>query len=232
MAGQAPSRRQLIQALACASIASGVPGFSRWSFAFAAPEPPAGGQVASPHAHHMAPSKPAVHPAIYKPRFFTPDEYRDVVLLAELILPRTPSSSPAGLHAATKSASPKPADAGATDAGVAEFIDFMASHDPALQPVFREGLAWINTASAPHTFSSLAPADQTALLTRLAFRKNFRPDEVLGQHFFATMRRYTVTGFYTSRLGLEALDYPGLRFYAESPSVPNDGSLERLGVHA
>ena len=227
MAGQAPSRRQLLQALACASLASGAPGFARWSFAFAEPEPQQGTATGNPHAHHTAPPRPAAHPAIYTPRFFTAAEYRTIVLLAELILPRTPAVSTAKLHDR-----PKPADAGATDAGVAEFIDFMASHDPALQPVFREGLVWIDTASAPHAFSSLASSDQTALLTRLAYRKNFRPDEATGQHFFASMRRYTVIGFYTSRLGLEALDYPGLRFYAESPSVPNDGSLERLGVRA
>ena len=223
MAGQAPSRRHLLQALACASIASSVPGFSRWSFAFTEPEP----QTGSQHAHHTAPPHPGARVGIYKPRFFTPAEYADVVLLAELILPRTTAASTTKPHTSLK-----PADAGATDAGVAEFIDFMASSDQRLQPIFRQGLAWMNTASAPHTFASLAPADQTALLTRLAYKKNFRPDEAVGQHFFATMRRYTVTGFYTSRLGLEALDYPGLRFYAASPSVPKDGSLEQLGVHA
>ena len=227
MAGQAPSRRQLIQALACASLASGVPGFSRWRFAFAESQGQIGTSTSNPHAHHAAPSRSVAHPAVYTPRFFTAVEYRNIVLLAELILPRTSSLSTDRLHA-----SPRAANAGATDAGVAEFIDFMASHDPALQPVFREGLAWIDTASAPLTFLSLPFSDQAALLTRLAYRKNFRPDEVTGQRFFAIMRRYTVIGFYTSRLGLEALDFPGLRFYAESPSVPNDGSLESLGTHA
>ena len=223
MAGQAPSRRQLLQALACASVASAAPGFSRWSFAFAETDPSA----SNAHAHHTAPPHPAPRSGQYTPRFFTPSEYRDIVLLAELILPRTPATPAAKLHT-----SPKPAEAGATDAGVAEFIDFIVASDPTLQIVFRQGLVWINTASTPHTFADLAPADQTALLTRLAYRKHFRPDEAAGQQFFATMRRYTVTGFYTSRIGLEALDYPGLRFYAISPSVPDDGSLERLGVHA
>ena len=223
MAAQAPSRRQLLQALACASIASNVPGFSRWSFAFAEPAP----QNSNQHTHHIAPSPNNARPAKYTPRFFSAAEYQDIRLLAELILPRTTADPASKPHASLK-----PGEAGATDAGVAEFIDFMASHDAALQPVFREGLVWINSASAPHTFVSLGSADQTALLTRLAYKKDFRSNEALGQHFFSTMRRYTVMGFYTSRLGLEALDYPGLRFYATSPSVPNDGSLERLGVHA
>lgn len=173
------------------------------------------------------PPHPITHTTPYKPRFFSPEEYATVVLLAELILPRTPSFTPRKPH------TPIPAaEAGATDAGVAEFLDFMVSHDPTLQPAFRDGLAWINTASAPHTFATLTAADQTALLTRLAFKKNFRPDDKNGQEFFALMRRYTVMGFYTTRIGLEALDYPGLRFYANSPAVPKDGSLDRLGVRA
>ena len=224
MAAQAPSRRQLLQALACASVASTAPGFSRWAFAFAEPE--------LEQTHHNTAPHPAAHTQPYSPRFFTPAEYRDIVLLAELILPHTPSPRTPGPRTPGAATPPRPGDAGATDAGVAEFIDFIAAHDPALQPVFRQGLAWMDSAAAPHTFATLPAADQTALLTRLAYKKDFRPDEAEGQQFFSTMRRYTVMGFYTTRIGLEALDYPGLRFYSTSPSVPSDGSLERLGVRA
>lgn len=224
MAGQAPSRRQLLQAFACAALASGAPGFVRWSFAFAEPAPPP-----PQHAHH-APA-PAHHPQNYTPQFFTPAEYTTIVTLAELILPRTPAPRTAEKpHAAIT-----PAEAGATDAGVAEFIDFMAAHDPTLQPAFRQGLVWLNTATAPQTFTATTPAQQAALLERLAYKRSFRPEEKPGQQFFALVRRYTVMGFYTTRLGLEALDFPGLRFYAESPSVPSSelqhGALAQLGVH-
>ena len=224
MAGQAPSRRQLLQALACASLASGAPGFVRWTFAFAEPAPPQ-----APAHHHAPAAAPAHRPQHYTPQFFNAADYATVATLAELILPRTPAAA----HTAAKPhAAVTGAEAGATDAGVAEFIDFMVAHDPTLQPVFRQGLVWMNTASTPQTFAALAPAQQGALLERLAYKRNFRPDEKPGQEFFAVMRRYTVMGFYTTRLGLEALDFPGLRFYAESPSVPNDGSLAQLGVHA
>lgn len=223
MAGQAPSRRQLLQALACASLASGAPGFVRWSFAFAEPTPPQ-----HPPTHHHPSAVPAHPSRPYAPKFFTPPEYTAVVTLAELILPRTAEPHIAGKpHAAIP-----PSQAGATDAGVAEFIDFMVANDPTLQPAFRQGLVWIDAASAPQRFLALAPAQQTSLLERLAYKKNFRPEDKPGQEFFSIMRRYTVMGFYTTRLGLESLDYPGLRFYAESPSVPNDGSLAQLGVHA
>lgn len=229
MAGQAPSRRQLLQALACASAASAAPGFVCWSFAFAEPAPP---QQPATHRHPPA-AAPAHRAPVYTPRFFTPLEYTTVVMLAELILPRTPSPQMLASHnTGVPHAAVTPAGAGATDAGVAEFIDFMAAHDPTLQTVFRQGLSWLDSASVPQTFAVLPPARQTDLLERLAYKRNFRPDEKPGQEFFSLMRRYTVMGFYTTRLGLEALDYPGLRFYAESPSVPNDGSLAQLGVQA
>ncbi len=224
MAGQAPSRRQVLQALACASVASGAPGFFRWSYAFAEQNPQ--------HTQHRAAPHSSEHARSYEPQFFTPAEYGCIVMLAELILPRTPAE-----HAATNSrtthptrAAIPPAQAGATDAGVAEFIDFMASHDPTLQPAFRQGLLWLDAASSPHTFALLPHAEQTTLLERIAYRKNFREEDKPGQEFFSTMRKYTVMGFYTSQIGLESLDYPGLRFYVDSPAVPQDGSLARLGV--
>ena len=228
MAGQTPSRRQLIQALACASLASGAPGFVRWSFAFAAE----GDSAAAPQ-HHAHASTPAPgHLKAYKPRFFTAPEYATVEVLAELILPRTGTAVNPAMHAAAQSPSRhkkvSAADAGATDAGVAEFIDFMAAEDTALHDPFRNGLLWINGASSPTGFTSLDPPAQTALLTRLAYRKNFHPDEKPGQEFFTLMRRYTVMGFYTTQIGLQQLDYPGLQFYGESPSVPKDGSLDRI----
>lgn len=227
MAGQAPSRRQLLQALALGSFAGSTGGFCHWAYAFTEPEPE------SQHAHHATPSSPAKPAAPYRPQFFTAAEYADVILLAELILPRTsPSPGESHAHPATSHATVKPADAGATDAGVAEFIDFMVFHDPTLQAPFRQGLAWINAAGSPQNFGAMPRPDQVTLLERIAFKKNFRPEDKVGQEFFQNMRKYTVMGFYTSRIGLESLDYPGLRFYASSPSVPQDGSLQRLGVRS
>lgn len=229
MAGQTPSRRQLVQALACASLASGAPGFVRWSFAFAS-----GGAPPPTHTqHHGHGTASAVsHDKAYTPRFFTSPEYTAVELVAELILPRTGTAARAtpGHIAQTTAHRGKvsAADAGATDAGVAEFIDFMAAENPTLHDPFRNGLIWLNSASAPSTFASLDHPSQIALLTRLAYRKNFRPEDKSGQEFFALIRRYTVMGFYTTEIGLRQLDYPGLQFYGESPSVSDAGSLAQV----
>jgi gluconate 2-dehydrogenase gamma chain len=107
----------------------------------------------------------------------------------------------------------------------------MVSEHAALQPTFRNGLVWLDQASgsAQH-FTSLPPADQKSLLERLAYKSKFRAEDKIGQTFFALMRKYTVMGFYTSRIGIESLDYPGLRFYATSPVAPSDGSLQPMGA--
>lgn len=221
MAGQGPSRRELLQALACASVAGAAGGFSRWAYAFAGPE--------SQHVHTMPGPGSSARKDMYHPRFFTPDEFRTIVLLAEHILPATHSdmSVRAGSHpvAMRHAAARAPVDAGATDAGVAEFIDFMVKEDVALQAQFRGGLAWLDRASSSGHFRSSSASDQVRLLERLAYKSKAQTGDEAGRSFFSLMRRYTVMGFYTSRIGLESLDYPGLRFYADSPKATDFGTL-------
>ena len=165
----------------------------------------------------MAPHKNAgvVHP-VYQPQFFSPSEYRTIELLTDLILP--------AIHEARHKPLP-----GAKEAGVAEFIDFMVFSDATLQPPFRTGLAWLDRAAgAP--FTSLSADAQTALLERLAYKAKQREGEKAGHQFFRLIRRYTVMGFYTTRIGLESLDYPGLTFYATSPGCTHHDNPEHVGL--
>ncbi len=208
MAGQGPSRRELLEALGLASAASVFRGFSRWNYAFAE-MPPQHGTARSTHA--------PVHP-VYRPQFFTADQYRTVEILVDLILPAT--------HTSTHKKQP-----GAREQGVAEFIDFMVFSETVLQASFREGLTWLDQASTPApSFQKLALAEQTAILTRLAYKAKYRDDEKTGQQFFRLVRKYTVTGFYTTRVGLEALDFPGLTFYGTSPGCTHEGNPEHVGL--
>jgi gluconate 2-dehydrogenase gamma chain len=197
VAGQGPSRRELLQALTLASAAAAFSGFSRWSYALA-------------EQRTLAPA--------YRPQFFSSSQYQTVELLAELILPAT--------HDASGKAQP-----GAREAGVAEFIDFMVFSDQSLQPEFHHGLQWLDQAAAPApTFFQSAPAQQHAILERLAYKAHQRETEKAGQQFFRLFRKYTVMGFYTTRIGLESLDYPGLKFYAASPACTHTGNPEHLGL--
>jgi gluconate 2-dehydrogenase subunit 3-like protein len=155
-------------------------------------------------------SKWALGADSYTPRFFTPTEYRTLDVLCELIIPADETS-------------------GAHEAGVAEFIDFMVSNDDELQYPFRTGLAWLNSFAAEKlgkTFTELETADQEKLLSRLAFKSQQGRTEKNGQEFFSLARKYTVIGYYTSRIGLQQLDDPGLKFYSSSPECPHKGDPE------
>jgi gluconate 2-dehydrogenase gamma chain len=195
MANQSPDRRQMLEMIAKAAVASQFPGFSRWVFA---------GQ----HEHVASASSPS-KPATYKLRFFSPDEFRTIDVLTELIIPRDDTP-------------------GASDAGVSEFIDFMAAHgEEELQPM-RPGLQWLEArarATQGTGFVDLSHDQQAALLDGIA-RKDGRADNDAGRKFFLLIRRYTVMGYYTSRVGLEELDYPNLRLYTQSPTCPHKDDPE------
>lgn len=157
-----------------------------------------------------------VRPSRYAPRFFSADEYPALERLTELILPS--DGTP-----------------GAREAGVAEFVDFMVSSDPKLQYRLRYGLAWLETrALRDHgrPFTKLVEAEQIALLEPLAYEDRHRAGDEEGRAFFALLREHTVMGFYTSRIGLEQLDYPGLRIYAESPGCPHPDDPEHRQLPA
>jgi gluconate 2-dehydrogenase gamma chain len=142
----------------------------------------------------------------YRPRFFSSDEYATLELLTDLIIPS--DGSP-----------------GAREAGVSEFIDFMVASDPKIQYRFRYGLSWIDTHARwlhNKAFRELAAEQQTDILEHLAYKDQHRPREEDGQAFFKLVREFTVMGFYTSRIGLEELDYPGLKMvYEEMPGCPH-----------
>ena len=168
---------------------------------------------AAQHSHEQSTVK---RPAAYQRLFFSSGEYNTVDVVAEHIIPND--------------ASP-----GAHKAGVAEFIDFMVAHDSDLQYPFRTGLAWLDAFAVEKngaTFVALPSGSRESLLRKLAYRAEQSPTELQGQEFFALMRRYTVLGYYTSRIGLEELDYPGLRLYSSSPECPhkNDPEHKHLGA--
>jgi gluconate 2-dehydrogenase subunit 3-like protein len=154
---------------------------------------------------HISNALAQIKPAVYQPLFFTAPEYAMIERLTDIIIPTDDTP-------------------GAREAGVSEFIDLMASRDPNLQPDFRTGLSWLNSHSQNNSgkaFLNLNPDQQVTLLESLAYKKKFRPGEELGRKFFGLIREYTVMGFYTSEMGLKELDFPGLKFYAESPACPH-----------
>lgn len=191
MAGQSVERREVLRVMAMAAAASAFPGFERWVFAH-------------DHTRQRAGAAESLGGA-YKPLFFSREEYATVARLTELIIPS--DSSP-----------------GAREAGVSEFIDFMAASDPSIQFQFRYGLTWLNTQATrlyAASFNDLNIDRQIEILKPLAYKNHYRSGEEEGRAFFKLIRQYTVMGFYTSRVGLEHMEHPGLKFYSESPGCPH-----------
>lgn len=146
-----------------------------------------------------------IRPVQYQPEFFSEQEYRLVERLTELIIPSDETP-------------------GAREAGVAEFVDFMAAHDTDQQYKLRTGLHWLNAHSERtlgKPFLALAREPQVALLEPLAYKAKYRPAEEDGRVFFRAFRELTIMGFYSSEVGYKELDNPALRFYAESPACPH-----------
>lgn len=184
--------------LAVAALASQFPGFSKWICA------------AQHSTDHAMSTGMQVRPAAYSPQFFSLDEYALVNQLTGIIIPKDESP-------------------GAREAGVSEFIDFMAANDPEIQQPFRDGLRWLNEQARKtngNDFAHLSAEQQNVMLRSVAYREHYVPGQQLGQKFFILMRRYTVMGYYTSRMGLEELDFPGLRLYTESPACPHKNDPE------
>jgi hypothetical protein len=203
MAGQSIERRDMMRILAFAAAASTFPGFRQWTFA----------------CDHGQTDKPRTSMARdpYQPQFCSPDEYALVERLCELIIPTDD----------------KP---GAREAGVSEFIDFRVWTDPSIQESFRYGLGWISahgTSLYGKPFLQLGAEQQSEMLGHLAYSAQSRRGEEDGRHFFKLVRRLTVMGFYTSRVGLEQLDYPGLQtMWSGMPGCPHHDDPEHAHLTA
>lgn len=102
----------------------------------------------------------------------------------------------------------------ASDSGVVPFIEFMAKDYPNFQTPLRGGLMWIDHESNKNfslEFKSATPLQQKQILDTIAYpditiADNQRP---LGVQFFSLVRNLTLTGFYTSKIGIEELGYKG-----------------------
>ena len=220
MAGQGIDRRQILRYIGIASVASTFPGFRHWTFACS-------------HDEHAAASVLAQTPAqLYKPLFLSAESFRLVEHLTEMIIPADDSP-------------------GAKEAGVAEFIDFMLANRVAVaadgdartveerlhqgtaaQVQFEGGLNWLNVRSKSeykNNFMDCTPTQQTALLEELAYKSKFTPTTERGREFFQMLRDYTVVGYYTSKIGLESLGYPGLRtFWQRMQACPHPNDPEHV----
>lgn len=161
----------------------------------------------------LATRKAASAGAQFEPQFFTAHEYETVRILVDLILPRDERSG------------------SATDAGVPEFMDFIVADQQGRQTAMRGGLAWIDVQCKRRfgsTFVECAVEQRTELLDELAWPERARPELSHGVAFFTSFRDLTASGFWSSRMGVEDLQYLG-NVATEWDGCPEE-QLRKLGV--
>ena len=166
------------------------------------------------HAQAAVAPKAGADAAAFKPKFFTAHEYATVGVLVDLIIPKDDRSG------------------SATQAGVPEFMDFMMIDQPRRQIAMRGGLALIDRLAQDRfgqSFVAASDAKRRQLLDEIAYTSN--PDPGLSQAvaFFSSFRDLTASGFWTSKMGIEDLQYLGNKAVPEWKGCPSE-ALEHLGV--
>jgi gluconate 2-dehydrogenase gamma chain len=195
------TRRDALKVLGAASVAASVPGPLRANL------PPAVRRAA-------VAAEQALLQGRYEPVFFTPHEWRTVRVLADMIIPRDGRSG------------------SATDAGVPEFMDFTVDDREYLQVPMRGGLRWLDDRCEERFGAAFADCDEGQrgeVLDAIAWPDRADPSVSHGVEFFNRFRDLVATGFYTSRIGIEDLEYRGNTYLTEWTGCPEE-ACRHLGV--
>jgi hypothetical protein len=151
-------------------------------------------RAAAQHVHQIAAEEKAATGGVYKPKAFTPHEYKTIQRLSELIMPADEKSK------------------SAIDAGAPEFIDLLCSQNEDLKGIYTGGIGWLDHQMIKRhgtDWVSSKPAEQTALLDVIAYRKNNAPETGPGIYFFDWVRKMVVDAYWTSPLGFKDIGYVG-----------------------
>jgi len=191
-------RRDLLKVLSAVPAAAWLPATAARAFERAAP---------------TAEAPPAAAEA-YQPKTLNAHEYKTVQVLSDIIVPADDRSG------------------SATQAGVPEFIDDWLGYSGGMQlDAIRGGITWLDLESNRafgHDFIEVSEAEKKELLERIAYPKTAAPDDAAGVIFFNQMRNITLSGFYTSKMGIEDLPYLGNKMLTEWNGCPAN-VLEKLG---
>jgi len=129
-------------------------------------------------------------------QFFDAHEMKTITVLADIIIPKDEKSG------------------SASEAGVPDFIAFMAKDKPEYQTPLRGGLRWLDLQCMNKfnaDFASCTPEQQIEMVDLIAYPEKAKPEHSQGVAFFNSMRDLTACGFFTSKMGIEDLGYVGNR---------------------
>jgi hypothetical protein len=158
-----------------------------------------------------APATPETKPTEAKSaaRFFTPSQHALVDELSETIIPADNHSG------------------GAKAAKVADYIDqvLWESPDDTQKALWREALRLVDVMSQHYhgkSFVDASAEDRIAVLTVLS--DNDRMTDLPEVRFFIELKRLTVRGYYTSKIGIhDELEYKGNRILQEFAGCDDKG---------
>lgn len=126
--------------------------------------------------------------------FFTEHEMATITILGDIIMPKDEVSG------------------SASDAKVPEFIEFIVKDMPDHQTPMRGGLRWLDMQCLKRyekAFKDCTHQQQMEMVDEIAWPSKAKPEMAAGVSFFNLMRDLTVTGFYTSEIGVADLGYMG-----------------------
>jgi gluconate 2-dehydrogenase gamma chain len=191
------SRRALLRRIGSAMTLAAAGGGGAWTLA----------AEDAQHVHEAVASDRAAEKGTYVPKALTAHEYATLEHLSGLILPADEHSP------------------GAIEAGAAAFIDFLCAASDEMLAIYTGGIAWLDDTMRRRAdgqdFLDAPPAQQTALLDLIAWRKNRSPELNPGIRFFTWARRMVADAYYTSPIGFKELGYMGNQALA-SFSVPQE----------
>ncbi len=128
--------------------------------------------------------------------FFDEHEMATITVLADIIIPADDKSG------------------SASDAGVPDFIEFIAKDMEIHQLPLRGGLRWLDVECLTRfekPFKDCTNAQQFEIVDAIAYPDKVPPGMEQGAAFFNRFRDLTATGFFTSKMGIEDLGYEGNR---------------------
>lgn len=140
------------------------------------------------------PAEKARDERLMSEQFLNKHELETIAVLSDLILPATDTAG------------------SATDAGVPEFVEFIAKDIPDHKIPLRGGIMWLDSYSNKinnKEFIACDGAQQKIVLDAIAFPEKSTPEVEQGVSFFNLMRNLTLTGYYTTKMGIDDLGYKG-----------------------
>ena len=152
--------------------------------------------------------------AVYKPKYFQPDEWRQIRVMVDLIIPKDAKSG------------------SATDAGVPQYMDFFCTEYASNYAWMRDALRWFDGFaynSYKKSFMKCSDAERRKLLDQVAWPAKAAPAMREGVQHFNRLRDFTASGFFSSQMGVKDIGYVGNMAIPVWNGCPPE-ALKHLGV--